>query len=64
MSEEIEECIKLLQNKNMSEKAAYNFIIDLIIREKAPELLKDLYETNKIKLRTIIKLALVQIKSI
>ncbi len=63
MKKEIEECIKLLQNENMSEKETYNFIVDLIIREKAPESLKDLYETNKVKLRTIIKLALVQIKS-
>lgn len=65
----LKECIAIIcyrfrkQNDDITEPIAYNFIVDAIINNNASELLRDLYENDKITLREVIKRALIFIKN-
>lgn len=65
MEREVDECVQFLKDEqNLDCREAYKIIVDCIINGQASELLKDLYETNKIKLRMVINIALKNINAI
>ena len=59
----LDECIELLSSKGIDSKSlAYDYIIDNIIRDTASSELKDLYENDKITLRSVTDQAYNRIK--